>query len=109
MSFIIILNTCPDKKTAQEIAEKLIENKLAACVNILPKGISVYCWQGKVESTEENLLLIKTHQDQFLKVETIIKSLHPYELPEVMAVPVTLGSKDYLDWLSQSLDQCEDN
>ncbi len=78
-------------------------------MNILPKGLSVYRWQGKVESTEENLLLIKTHQDQFSQVETVIQSLHPYELPEIIAVPVTSGSSDYLGWLSQSLDQNSDN
>lgn len=98
------MNTCPDQKTAKEVAENLIKNNLAACVNILPKALSVYRWEGEIESAEEFLLLIKTREDRFPQVEKMIKKLHPYELPEIIAVPVTQGSPDYLNWLDQNTE-----
>ncbi len=105
MSFVLIMNTCPDLKTARQIAENLINEKLAACVNIMPAGLSVYRWQGKVESAEENLLLIKTHEDKYPEVETMIQKLHPYELPEIIAVPITRGLPDYLSWLNMEITE----
>ena len=108
MSFVLIMNTCPDQKTARKIAENLINEKLAACVNIMPAGLSVYRWQGKVESAEENLLLIKTHENHYPKVETMIQNLHPYELPEIIVVPITSGLPDYLSWISENVDMIKE-
>ncbi len=105
MSFVLIMNTCPDPKTAGHIAEKLVHNKLAACVHIQPAGLSIYRWQGKIESTEENLLLIKSHEDKYPEVEKMIQKLHPYELPEIIAVPITKGLPDYLSWLNMDMTE----
>ncbi len=102
MSFLIVMNTCPNKNVAIEIAEKLINTNLTACVNIMPAGMSIYRWEGKVETAEEVLLLIKTHENKYSQVETTIQKLHPYELPEIVAVPIVKGSSDYLDWLSKN-------
>jgi len=104
MSFVIIQNSCPDQKTARMIAENLVEAELAACVNILPAGLSIYHWQGKLEFTNEHLLLIKTHEDKYPEIETMIQKLHPYELPEIIAVTITSGSPEYLGWLSQNVN-----
>ena len=101
------MSTCPDQKTARKIAENLIDAELAACVNILPAGLSIYRWQGKVESAEENLLLIKTYKNNYSQVETMIQNLHPYELPEIIAVPITTGSPEYLGWLSENVSMLE--
>lgn len=101
---IIALNTCPDTVTASKLANILVENRLAACVNILPAVTSVYRWQGKIEQDNEVLLIIKTRRDRFSALETLIRSHHPYELPEIVAVPIDTGLKDYLNWIDESLD-----
>ena len=92
---------------AQLIAQTLIEEQLAACVNILPHVTSVYRWQGKIEQDQESLLLIKTRSDRFTKLQETIKKLHPYELPELIAVAVSDGSDDYLRWIDRSLSSAE--
>lgn len=98
----IVLCTCPDRDTARQIAAALVEEKLAACVNILDGVESVYRWQGKVESAQETLLVIKTTQTAFTMLRDRIVSLHPYELPEVVAVPIVDGLDAYLNWISQA-------
>jgi periplasmic divalent cation tolerance protein len=100
MSALIVITNAPDRAVAQKIAHALVEQKLAACVNILAECTSVYRWQGKIETAGEVPLLIKTRADIYAEVEAAIKSLHPYELPEIVAVPVGHGSSDYLDWLN---------
>jgi periplasmic divalent cation tolerance protein len=99
----IIFCTCPDQKTAKEIADQLIINHLAACVNIAPGITSVYQWQGKIESTQEQLLFIKSHSNQYQAIETKIKQIHPYELPEIIAVPIERGLPEYLQWINTCL------
>ena len=101
---IIALNTCPDENVASNIATKLVENDLAACVNIIPAIKSVYRWQGKIEQDNEVLLIIKTRKDVFNRLETLIREHHPYELPEIVAVPIDTGLKEYLNWMDESLD-----
>ena len=98
----IVLNTCPDKETAQAIARQLVELQLAACVNIIPAIESVYCWQGKVESETEYLLIIKTQSGCYTELESTIQALHPYELPEVVAVSIEAGLPAYLDWINNN-------
>lgn len=100
---LIILCTCPDKTAAENIARMLVKKRLAACVNILPGLTSVYPWQGKIETAEEHLLLIKTHQDHYTAVEQRIREVHPYELPEIVAVPMAHGLPDYLQWIDTCL------
>lgn len=91
--------TCPDTATAEEIASQLIAEHEAACVNIVPGLRSVYRWQGRVETDEEVLLLIKTTEARFTAVRERVMQLHPDELPEVIAVPVVQGLAGYLDWV----------
>ena len=99
----LILCTCPDAETADKLAGALINEKLAACVNIMPGIRSVYEWLGKVEITQEHLLLIKSHQDRYAAIEATLQSLHPYQLPEIIAVAIERGSLDYLKWIDSCL------
>ncbi len=100
-SHLLILCTCPDQATAQNIADQLVDQALAACVNILPGLTSVYQWQGKREIAQEHLLLIKTTDTAYPALEQAITELHPYELPEVIAVPIAQGLNGYLQWIEQ--------
>src|SRR5471032_1208161 len=100
MNALIVITNAPDRVAAQKIAHALVEQKLAACVNILAECTSIYRWQGKIETAAEVPLLIKTRPDIYAEVEAAIKSLHPYELPEIVAVSVEHGSSEYLDWIN---------
>jgi len=93
--------TCPDEATATRIAEALVTERLAACVNRLPTLTSVYRWQGKIERDTETLLLIKTTDVRFDALCERLSDLHPYELPEIIATPVTKGLPEYLQWVSE--------
>ena len=100
--YIIVFNTCNSSVCASSIAETLVSNKLAACVNIV-KGIeSVYQWKGEIEHDEEILLIIKTRQSLFSQVQNAIQELHNYELPEIIAVPIEAGEKNYLNWIQSA-------
>lgn len=101
----LVFCTCPDQATAQNIAEQLVDKQLAACVNILPGITSVYQWQGKRETAQEHLLLIKTTYEVYDTLEKTLTELHPYELPEVIAVSIDRGSDAYLDWIRQQTVQ----
>lgn len=96
----LVLTTCPDNETAERIARALVGEHLAACVNILPIAQSIYLWKGKVESTAELLLIIKSVTDAYGSIQNRIRELHSYELPEVIAVPIADGLPDYLAWIS---------
>jgi len=100
-SALLIFCTCPNKDTGERIANSLIDQGLAACINITPPITSIYTWQGQRESAQEVLLLIKTSQDRYTELEQAIRSLHPYELPEIIAVPVEQGLAGYLEWINQ--------
>jgi len=101
--FQVVLCTAPDAETAETIATALVTDRLAACVNILPGVTSVYRWQGKIERDAELLLLIKTAAGSWSRLEQRIRSLHPYELPEIIAVPIQTGQENYLEWITSSL------
>lgn len=101
--YCLALCTCPSAESAAELAEVLIGEQRAACVNIVPGLTSVYPWKGKIETSQEHLLLIKTEAAVFTELEAAIKAHHPYELPEIIAVPIVRGSADYLEWLSACL------
>lgn len=103
--FCIVLNTCPDEATAKLIAASLVDERLAACVNILPGICSVYRWAGQREMDQEYLLLIKSRRDVYADIEARIKELHPYDVPEIISTPILAGSKTYLDWLDQSVSK----
>jgi periplasmic divalent cation tolerance protein len=98
---LIVFCACPNQESAEQIANNLIENRLAACVNISSPIKSVYRWQGEIETAEEVMLLIKTGASSYDRLEQAILSLHPYELPEVVAVPVDKGQQNYLGWITQ--------
>jgi periplasmic divalent cation tolerance protein len=102
-SYIQISTTTETKEQAESIAQYLVEQNLAACVQITGPITSIYRWKGKVENAQEWLCLIKTRDELFEKVEAAIKKLHPYETPEIIAVPVVKGSKEYLNWLNYEL------
>jgi len=99
----IVLSTAGSEDEAREIAEVLVERRLAACVNIVPQIESVYHWQGKVESSREWLLVIKTTAERFPEVRATVQELHSYELPECIAVAVEEGSAAYLHWITDSV------
>jgi periplasmic divalent cation tolerance protein len=102
--FQIVLSTCADREEAERIAQALVEQRLAACVNILPGVQSVYRWQGAVEIAAEVLMLIKTSPAQLGKVQSTIAGLHSYEVPEFLVLPISAGSEAYLAWLGASLE-----
>jgi periplasmic divalent cation tolerance protein len=98
----IVLSTAGSEEEAQKIARHLVEHQLAACVNIVPRIESIYRWQGKVESSQEWLLLIKTTAEKFPAVRDAVRAMHSYELPECIAISVEDGSADYLQWIDDS-------
>jgi len=102
--YCIVMTTCPDQTCAEVIAVGLVEAGLAACVNVLPDVRSVYRWQGRIEKSTETVLLIKTRRDHYTAVERAIVSRHPYELPEVVAMPVVAGLPAYLAWIDAALE-----
>lgn len=102
-AIIMVFTHVPDVDCAQRISEALINAKLAACVNILSPCQSVYHWQGKLARANEIPLTIKTHQRVYSKVESVILSMHPYELPEIIALHVTGGLPQYLQWVSAEI------
>jgi len=97
----IVFTTCPHGEVAGRIARTLVDEGLAACVNILPAMQSVYRWKGNVDSAEEQLLVIKIASSRYPAVQDRIRALHPYELPEIIAVPIADGHPEYLAWLHQ--------
>jgi periplasmic divalent cation tolerance protein len=99
----IVLCSVPDMDTAETIADTLVTEQLAACVNIIPGITSVYRWEGAVRKDPELLLLIKTAAHVRPLVEQRVQSLHPYELPEIIAVSIQTGQKDYIKWITDSL------
>lgn len=101
MEYILVLSNLPDRTSAASLAETLVSRGLAACVNILASCTSIYHWQGKTESAQEIPILIKTTLARYAEVELTIRELHPYELPEIIHVPVTGGLPAYLAWVSQ--------
>jgi periplasmic divalent cation tolerance protein len=99
----IVLSTASSEEEAHQIANHLVETQLAACVNILPNVQSVYRWQGKVESSREWLLVIKTTAEKFKDVCEAIRELHSYDLPECIAIAIEDGSVQYLEWIGESV------
>jgi len=102
-SFIQITTTTETKEQAENIAQHLVEANLAACVQIIGPITSIYRWKGKVENAQEWLCLIKTRDNLYVKVEDAIKSVHSYETPEIIVVPIIEGSKEYLSWIDKGL------
>jgi periplasmic divalent cation tolerance protein len=105
MEPILVITNLPDQDSARRVAEVLIADRLAACVNMLAPCTSLYRWQGRVESAQETPLLIKTLASHYSKVEAAIRRHHPYELPEIIAVPLSAGLPAYLAWVEAETKQ----
>lgn len=103
MGVLVCFCTCPDRPVADRLAEALVTEGLAACVNVVPGLHSVYRWQGTIERSDETLLLIKTTRMGLPALSARIVELHPYELPEVVAVEVAGGLSAYLDWVAEQV------
>lgn len=101
--FIMVFCTCPDEDSGKMIASSLIEAKIAACVNVLPGITSIYHWQGKVEQDTEVQLLIKTKSHCFEQLCGLIRSIHPYDTPEIIATEIVTGDTHYLTWISETV------
>ena len=104
---IQVITTTETKADAQAIARALVEKRLAACVQIIGPITSTYWWQGEIETAEEWLCLIKSRRDLYEALEEAIQEVHPYEVPEILAVPVVAGGRDYLEWLDGELQEGE--
>lgn len=96
----VTFSTCPDFNTAEKIARLLVENKCAACVNILPGITSIYSWKGQIESAGEVLLVIKSTKQSYQAIEDTIRSHHPYEIPEIIAFPIDQALPEYINWIN---------
>lgn len=102
-SFIIIYCTCPDSNAAEILAKKLLEEKLIACANLLSGLESHYWWEGKIQKDREVLLILKTRQSLFKAIEIMIQQNHPYQVPEIIALPILQGNVSYLSWIQDSV------
>ncbi len=101
----LLITTCPNPKVASKLAHTLVENHLAACVNIIPQIQSVYEWEGKVISDAEILLLIKTRSEHYAAIEKTVLKQHPYDVPELIVLPIETGLPSYLAWLDNVVSQ----
>ncbi|MFH1823983.1 MAG: divalent-cation tolerance protein CutA [Candidatus Firestonebacteria bacterium] len=102
-NYIVVFITVSSKKESKKITEYLIKNKLAACVNEIPNISSTYWWKEKIEKSKELLLVIKTKKSVLNKLIKEVKKIHSYSVPEVIALPIIDGNKDYLDWINSSI------
>lgn len=105
---LLVITNLPDTDSAQTLATKIIESSAAACVNQLSPCTSTYRWQGAIERASEVPLLIKTTRQAYPRLEALIRAVHPYELPEIIAIPVSAGLPEYLDWVGQETTFCKE-
>jgi periplasmic divalent cation tolerance protein len=105
---VLVITNLPDEQSAAKLAQQLVEARVAACVNQLAPCTSTYRWQGNIETATEVPLLIKTTRAAYPRLEQLIRAAHPYELPEIIAVPVTTGLPAYLDWVSRETNALEE-
>jgi periplasmic divalent cation tolerance protein len=103
VKYLVVLVTTPGRTTSEKLSKGLVQNRLAACVNRLPGVKSRYWWKGKVETSREEILIIKTRQDRLSKLTKWVKGNHPYTVCEIVALPIGGGNPDYLKWIDQSL------
>lgn len=101
--YIVILVTASNKREAQKIATGLVKAKLAACVNIIDKVDSLFFWEARIDQAKESLLIIKSKKEKFPSIIKLVKSLHSYKVPEIIALPVISGDKPYLRWIDAAL------
>ncbi len=101
--YYVALTTCPDSKVANKLAQDIVKQQLAACVNIVPNIQSVYQWQGEIETDNELLLIMKTNLQTLKALELFVLQQHPYETPEFICINIESGAQAYLDWITSSL------
>jgi len=99
---LVVYCTCPDQVVAERIAETVVRERLAACVSLASGLTSIYRWQGEIQRDSEWLLMVKTHSTVYPLLEACIGELHPYDTPEIIALPIQAGSATYLDWIADS-------
>jgi periplasmic divalent cation tolerance protein len=105
---LLIWTNLPDRQSAEALARELLQRRLAACVNILPTVHSLYRWQGAIEEAREITVLIKSVRTRYAELEQAIQAVHPYEVPEIIALPIRAGLPAYLDWMTQETKREED-
>lgn len=98
---LIVLSTLPDEDSAGRIAEEILRKRLAACVTVSPGVLSLYWWRGKISRDREFMLIIKTTASRYNELEVLLRELHPYEIPEITAIPIVKGDPTYLGWMEQ--------
>ncbi len=101
---LVVLITVGGPEEARRIADALIDQRMAACVNIVPQVSSIFRWEGEIEDENECLLIVKTRADLFAQLESAVRALHSYEVPEIIALPIVLGSEDYIEWLGRETE-----
>jgi periplasmic divalent cation tolerance protein len=101
--YVVVFVTCSSEKEGRKITQELLKKKLVACVNILKNVESLFWWEAKIDQTKEILLIIKSRKSKLIQITNVIKSLHSYTVPEVIALPIVGGNKDYLRWIDESL------
>jgi periplasmic divalent cation tolerance protein len=104
---IVVLSTCASEQEAESLARSVVEQRLAACVNVIPRMRSFYRWKGALESAEEWLLLIKSTRERFPRLVAALEKAHSYEVPEIIALPVVDGAANYLNWIDSGLREEE--
>jgi len=103
MEHVVVFITAPSMEEGKKIARKVVEEKLAACANIVPALHSIYWWQGKIETADEVMLIVKTKSSMVTRLVDRVKKLHSYTVPEIVALPIMDGNRDYLKWIDDSL------
>ena len=103
-TYIVLFITAANAEEAQQISRVLLEQKKAACVNIIPKVKSLFWWEGKIDSEQENLLIVKTKASLLPEIINLVKQVHSYTVPEIIALPIVDGNQDYLDWIEKSVE-----
>jgi len=103
-TYIVLFITTDSAEEARQISQVLLEQKKAACVNIIPNVDSLFWWEGKVDSARENLLVVKTRASLLPEVINLVKTVHSYDVPEIIALPIVGGNQDYLDWIEKSVE-----
>jgi periplasmic divalent cation tolerance protein len=103
--YIVVLVTAPSKDVGRDVARALLEQRLAACVNVVPSIASFYTWEGELCSDEEVLLVIKSKEAAFDELVAAVRDVHPYDVPEIIALPVIRGSQDYLSWIDEVVEE----
>jgi periplasmic divalent cation tolerance protein len=103
-AYLVVLVTVGSSEEAHKVADELLNQRRAACVNVVPGVSSLFWWQGRLDSAHENLLIIKTKASQLKEIVTLVSQIHSYDVPEIIALPIIGGSQDYLDWVGREVE-----